>query len=789
MRGKTLLLLSIAFWGTAFSAKAQQTMGRIVDEQGEPLGFANVVALSLPDSAFVAGGISREDGTFAFDAGEGDHLLRVTSVGYETYYAPLRPQMGTITLVPFTMQIDEVVVKGNLPKTRMKGDAMVTTVAGTVLEKAGDMNQLLDRIPNVTAQDGDIKVFGRGTPEIYINGRKMNDAMELERLNADNIKNVEVITNPGARYQASVKCVIRITTKRVEGDGFGFEAMARALYNNYSKWDETGRFNFNYRIAGFDLTGTLYMSDYVNADPKHLRQSTYLEDGTIYRQENELYSETHHRNPYGKLALNYMFNPNHSIGMNFSYDYGRNVGAPDENFLDMNSEVYKDELLTEVSRSYLTEIDEHTKNTAKTMHANLYYTGKVGEWGIDFNADWHWQKEDVPQFTKESYQETGQEWQEQNIDTKTLKDSRLLASKLVFTVPLLGGNLGFGGEYSYSRRKNIYTVLPVGILDDDNSRIEEGMASGFLDYSRQMGALSLNAGIRYEHIDFDYYENGQFMDEQSRVFNNVFPSVSLSAHVGGVDMQLGYAIDVERPSYWQLRSSVLYANRYTYETGNPFLTPQKNHNINFGASWKWLNFNVVYTHVKDPILNTSESYKGDSEVTLLKIVNSDAYDQVSASLTLQPRFGIWSPSFTAAVQKQWYDLRIVNGSSMGHPIGTFRFNNTFDTKWLTFSVLMNASTKGDDQNIRVEKAAFRTDISLYRAFLKERLIVQFDARNLFRTSKRCFTMYTMGEGTARAIHMNQYAQRNILLTVRYKFNVAKSKYRGSGAGQEQLRRM
>lgn len=90
----------------------------------------------------------------------------------------------------------------------------MTTIVGSVLEKAGTMEHLLDRIPNVSAQNGNIKVFGRGEPIIYINGRQMRDRSELDRLSSDNIKSVEVISNPGARYAASTKAVIRINTKK-----------------------------------------------------------------------------------------------------------------------------------------------------------------------------------------------------------------------------------------------------------------------------------------------------------------------------------------------------------------------------------------------------------------------------------------------------------------------------------------------------------------------------------------------------------------------------------------------
>lgn len=774
MNMKKILLTALSLL-IFIGIEAQNITGKVVDELGTPIGYANIVVLSLPDSAFVAGTISQENGIFSLEVDEQGKLLRFTSVGYETYCAQRKNDMGIITLQSSMEMLGEVVVKGTLPKTRMKGDAMVTSVAGTVLEKAGSMEQLLDRIPNVTAYGGAIEVFGRGAPEIYINGRKMTDQMELERLSSDNIRNVEVITNPGARYSASVKSVIRITTKHIEGEGFGFDTRTFLNYKTYAKWSETERFNFNYRRGGFDLTGMLYMSDNRLIDDKILTNYTYLDK--TWEQSNDVRGKIHRINPYGQLGLNYMFNPDHSIGVNFSYDrYPSN-----DTWMDLASSVRRDGELEETSTNSLTSTEQET-----IMQSNFYYTGKIGDWSIDFNTDWYWNKEESPITAEESYQETGGEKQHQTIRTETVKRSRLMASKLVVSAPLWDGKLDFGGEYSYSKRKTIYTVLPVGFIEDDHSRIQEGMTSAFVEYSRKIGPVNVQAGLRYENINFDYYEDEKYMAEQSRVFNNLFPSLSLSATLGAVDLQLGYATDVNRPSYWALRSSVLYANRYTYETGNPFLVPQINNNVNFGASWKWINMNVIYSHISDPITNYSDTYKDDPTVTLLQVINGNAYDQVNASLTFQPKIGIWSPSLTMAVTKQWYDMEIYGGKSVSNPIGTFRFNNTFDTKWVMLSILMNAATEGNVENMRMNRGKFRTDLSLYKSFLKDRLSVQLDVRDLFQDGQVPTIIYS---GAMRSMYYSQKSERETSITLRYKFNVAKSKYKGSGAGQEQLRRM
>jgi hypothetical protein len=138
----------------------------------------------------------------------------------------------------------------------VKGEALVTNVEGTVLEKAGTLQGLLDKIPNVSAEEGTVSVFGRGEAEIYINGRKMRDASELDQIAADNIKQVEVISHPGAQYDASVKAVVRITTKRTQGEGFGFSNRLASAFDG-DHVSPSDQLNLNYRRGGLDLAGML----------------------------------------------------------------------------------------------------------------------------------------------------------------------------------------------------------------------------------------------------------------------------------------------------------------------------------------------------------------------------------------------------------------------------------------------------------------------------------------------------------------------------------------------------
>ena len=181
-----------------FALQAQTSItGKVVDEKSQPLPYANVVLLSLPDSAFVTGTVSDESGAFTLRSEKPNFLLRVSSIGYATLYNKVeKSDMGTVQLLPDAQLLGEVVVKGDLPKVQLKGDAQVTNVQGTILEKAGTGNDLLSKLPGVSAEEGTVNVFGSGTAEIYINGRKMRNASELDQLSSDNVKRVEVVRIP-----------------------------------------------------------------------------------------------------------------------------------------------------------------------------------------------------------------------------------------------------------------------------------------------------------------------------------------------------------------------------------------------------------------------------------------------------------------------------------------------------------------------------------------------------------------------------------------------------------------
>lgn len=754
---------------------AQSITGKIVDEQGNAIQFANVAMLQSKDSVFVKGVVSDENGSFILNTPHQNGIVKVTCIGYRTVFLNVTDDnLGVIVLKEESMTLGDVIVKSSLPKSKLKNGAVITTVAGSILEKTGNIYNLLDRIPNVTTQNGKINIFGIGEPVIYINGKKVRDNTELDRLNPDEISTVEVKQNPGAQYASNVKAVIRINTKKRTKDGFGFETRTFGKNDENSRIGGYEQLNINYQKKGLETFTVLKIKDAESSIKQDLVQNTYVDN--VWHQRNDIKGSIRNRQLYCGLGVNYQISNNSFIGASFNFNRMFNKAVS-----NIATTIYKDYAFTEESAS-----DIAKPGNMSLASSNVYYMGKIGIVDINFNTDWLWDKDFSKVNTLERYQEYGGDWQDKAVHTKTNTKNELFASKLTLTLPFGKGQLSFGGEYSNTNRNSSYDVQPMGLLDKQDNRIKEGMASVFCDYTRKFGQLRVLAGIRYENTDFNYYEEGKRIPEQSKRYGNLLPSLSLSLPVGKTQMQLSYGATIKRPSYYDMRSGIGYDNRYTYESGNPFLVSEISRNINYMVSYKWLMAEGIYTHVSDPIVMLTQSYKDNPNIALIQNVNWKPYNRIGASLSASPKFGIWHPSLRFYFFKQWFDMETHGGHGLDNPKITVRFDNTIDTKFCTISLLLTAQTKGDDETSYMYRNYFSSNLSIYKSFLKGKMVVFFYANDLLGTGNMHSKMYS---GSMREIIHHDYSISEYSLTIRYRFNVAKKKYKGTGAGQSQKSRM
>ena len=766
-------------------AKTHDVGGRVTDENGQPMAFVNVVLLSLPDSTFVQGAVTDEQGHFKIVTSTNEGLFKVSSIGYETQYLKAADGL-TIRMKEETQALGEVVVKSQLPKTHAKGDAMRTTVAGTILEKAGTASDALSKIPSLEAErDGAVKVLGRGDAEVYINGRRVHDEKELSRLRSDQIQHVDVIQNPGARYAASTKAVVRITLKKAQGDGFGFHDSAQGVYQ-YGH-TITNNLDVNYRTGGLDITASLWAGRYGHA------KSTQENILTYYAGPDRIdgvSSKENYKNVWRgwspQLQVNYMLDENHSFGAFYKYDSHPSGGYSSLFYTDS----YENNIFKERSESDINQDDKFTKHIF-----NAYYNGKAGQLSIDLNIDGLFDDTQSPGSTREVTTEAGGSPVNRSIQSNTVSSNNFWATKLIFGYPVMKGNFSLGGEYSYNHRNDAYDFMatdavPVKTTDTE---INEKSAAVFAEYGRQFGKVFAQVGLRYEHLTNDYFNFGKKQDEVCRDYGDWFPTLVVSAPVGKVQLSLSYRRDIERPNYSNLTSSTVYINRYTYQSGNPYLRPTYTHSIVLNTAYKWMNLTLNYGRIKDALTMSTEPYPGytDPFVSLVRPINSqEDYDRLTVIASARPVIGCWHPTWSVVAMFQNYKSPTATGEviTLSQPWINGSWQNTIQLpRDLRLSADLEWATKGEYNNFHITKPRFVGSLGLQKDFSLRRL-------GTLTADLRCIDIFNGNQTDAilygyRELTLHNPTRRTFTLDLTWKFNEARSKYRGSGAGEKQKARM
>ena len=282
--------------------------GTIIDEQGVPVAYANVAILNPTDSTLLSGGVSNESGYFAVPYEQERILARISYVGYKTVYRHCnQPNVGTIRMQPDNYTLNGVVVQGERPKVVLQGNSLMMNVEGTVMERLGTAEDVLTRVPMIAKRGEGFEILGKGAPN------------ELRNIQSDFIRSVEVIQNPGARYDASVNAVIIIRTKRAAGEGLGVEL---------SSWSRCGRgyannerINLTYRTGGLELFANLFGAYNRRKSNGEFEQTIFAD--TLWVINNK--QKNNVRNPFleGRFGFNYQINDSHSFGGFYqnTYDY------------------------------------------------------------------------------------------------------------------------------------------------------------------------------------------------------------------------------------------------------------------------------------------------------------------------------------------------------------------------------------------------------------------------------------------------------------------------------------
>ena len=277
--------------------------------------------------------------------------------------------------------LQEITVNAFPKFAKLTSDGVQVEVSGTYLANAGTASDVLAKLPFVVQNGSDIEVLGKGTPLIYINGRLVRDRSELNQLASSQIKKVEVVTTPGARYTSSANAVIRISTITPVGEGVSLSDRTTIGYKHYAYLFE--QLNINYRKKGLDVFAMINYENYRERPQISNETTRYFGSGEIIQNS---FSKSFDKYPVyqGRIGLNYILG-NHYFGCFYDFYF-----KPSISNAISGADRYIDNLFSETLRSS-SESDHYDRQHLYSA----YYDGNLGTWSLSANFDAIWQNNDA----------------------------------------------------------------------------------------------------------------------------------------------------------------------------------------------------------------------------------------------------------------------------------------------------------------------------------------------------------------------------------------------------------
>lgn len=705
--------------------------------------------------------------------------------------------------IQWEKQLAAVTIKGTRSQFRQKNGGIMARISGTSLEKEPNATEVLAKLPGMfKSKDGKPQAFIGGSPEIYINDRKVQDYSVVENLPVTQIKEVKVIHHPGAEYGNNVGCVLLITTKKnlqglaiVENSGVLFDSF---VSNNHDL-DLTythGKITYYGKLGYANWQGNWKEQDiatnYVSGNQAGDNATTYIASATLDCKHS--YNDHFYWSAGADLALT----EKQTIGV--KYD-GYNIHQPMP--FKMTSYAMTNN-----------HVDDNVTGNNKFLyydwqhHVNAFYQGHYGEkWKLNIFGDFVKLHTEQGQFVDEiSEKNLANGVSEEDARNKfTLlpqSDGTIWGAKARANYTINDKQTWMmGAEYNYVKSESRTDYTPADKGTSTHSITKENHAAVFAEYSLDFKPFSLRVGLRYEHVDsrLNYLKDetgttGTGTPETAsteapihRKYDNLYPSLLLSHQSGRFSQSLSYRSSETRPSFQELNTGTVYANHYMRQVGNSKLEPSQRHEFQYQASYGDLFLQASYTYVKDYITSIIEPDSDDPQTGYITWTNIEHCWNWGSFLGYRHRWGFYEPQVQTGIQQGFIKAVSMGKEKSFHdPYYIFSLYNGFHLPkgwYLNLSFSYRSSGTYDFLTIN---SVHNFDFQLYKSFLKDRLSLSLNVSDIFNTISR------KTDGTYGNVRFQQQKwedTRSVQFRLTYRFNQAKKQYRGENSAQEAVGRM
>ncbi len=615
----------------AMLANAQDSLtvkGIVRDNNEKALTAVTVSLVNAADSSLVKLALTTPDGRYEFRAVKtGSYRVLASFVGFGQQYSPVfdltaEKELPVIKMEPQAQSLTGVTVQAKRPMVEAKLDKMVVNVDASPSNASNNVLELLEKSPGISVdRDGNISLKGKqgvtvlmDGKQTYLSGQEL--ANLLKSMSAGQLDQIEIMTQPSAKYDAAGNSgIINLRTKKTKAMGFNGSVSVAYIQGNYPK--SPNSFNFNLRKGKVNFFSSGGYTYWISDSKQHLNRKFSNTAITSEFDQNGWQKNT--SKSYNlRIGMDYAASAKTSIG--FMVNGTRN-GTVGHNI--SNGNFYNKGVTTPDSTIFATN---NRKNVFKNLTANINFRHQLNKNGREITADLDYVKyrSELNQYTDNQMRYPSAPVSQYLLRAILPTEIDVYTAKADYTHPL-GKEAKFeaGVKTSLVKTDNnapyeTWDTNQGKWVDDvrkDHFAYDEQISAVYVNFNKQFRKWGLQAGLRGEHT----HSTGKqvlISKSISRNYFQLFPTAYISYSMNDKNQfGLNYGRRITRPNYQDMNPFQKFLDLYTFNQGNPYLTPQFTHNVELSHIFAGkLNTSVNYTYTTD-IINDILKQNDETKVT------------------------------------------------------------------------------------------------------------------------------------------------------------------------------
>jgi len=587
-------------------AETFKLSGTIVSEEYIPLEYANVILRSNSSNEII-GTTTEHDGRFEIKTTCNNYTLSVNFLGHETYFSEITLDkdidIGIIQLKLDTQFLQEVTIFAPRKLFERKVDRLVFNIENSIISTGGDILDALRVIPGLRVMNDQISMVAKSNMIVTVDDIIIPLSSEslvnyLKSIPTASIKNIEIITNPPAKYDAEGNSgIINIVLKKPLYDSWNLNL--RGVYTQQTYPDGNVGTDFNYKKNKLSLFANINTG--AGKDLMQMENNIYYIDET-WKTTSPL------RRTYNFLGanagVNYQISKSWKIGAIFFGHWSYNPHRID----NINTTVFDSENLIKKVLLSTKESNRSSKTRAFNFNSitNLDSLGKKLSIDIDyfynnprdsFGISGIAYNQDLSQITNSFYAN-------KNRNTSIITNS---SAKIDLELPLKIIHINIGGKISFTEVNNdyiLYDNTSENLIVDNNQsnvfRYNENIQALYISVTEQLTKkIYIKAGVRMENSATEGFSKTINQADQNNYFK-LFPSTYLLYRLNDDrSIALNYSRRINRPFFYELNPYKVYDNEYSYSEGNPFLLPSFSQNLELSLTIPNSEHKLWYSYISN----------------------------------------------------------------------------------------------------------------------------------------------------------------------------------------------